>query len=39
MMSGYGVYNWPNGKRYEGEFQEDKKKGEGKLYMKEKLIY
>ena len=28
-MNGYGVYIWPDGKKYEGEFLNDKRNGEG----------
>jgi len=30
-MGGLGVYTWPDGKRYEGFYQEDKKTGLGKF--------
>jgi hypothetical protein len=28
-MSGFGVYQWPDGKRYEGFFSRDKRQGFG----------
>jgi hypothetical protein len=28
-MSGYGTFTWPDGRRYEGEYQNDKKHGFG----------
>jgi hypothetical protein len=28
-MHGYGVFTWPDGRRYEGEYVDDKKQGRG----------
>ena len=28
-MHGIGTYTWPNGKKYEGNFFEDKREGHG----------
>lgn len=28
-MDGYGVFSWSDGRRYEGEYREDKKEGYG----------
>ncbi len=30
-MNGYGVLRWPDGKVYEGQFENDLKHGQGKL--------
>ena len=29
MLHGYGVYTWPDGRKYEGEYQNDQKHGKG----------
>jgi hypothetical protein len=31
-MHGYGALRWPDGKRYEGEYVEDKKHGHGSFF-------
>ena len=31
-MEGRGVFTWPDGKRYEGEYKNDKKSGYGKFF-------
>ena len=28
-MDGYGVYKWPDGRKYEGQYIKDKKAGHG----------
>lgn len=28
-MDGYGIFNWPDGRSYEGEYSDDKKHGKG----------
>ena len=28
-MDGYGIYQWRDGRRYEGNYQKDKKHGHG----------
>lgn len=28
-MHGYGVFSWPDGRRYEGDYSDDKKQGRG----------
>ena len=38
-MDGYGVYIWPDGKKYEGEFKEDKKHGKGTYTYKDGRIF
>lgn len=39
LKSGHGIYNWPDGKYYKGEFFNDKKHGYGELYHNEALKY
>ena len=31
MRDGYGIQEWPNGSKYEGEWNENKSAGKGKL--------
>ena len=31
-MEGYGVFTWPDGRRYEGEYIDDKKEGRGTFF-------
>jgi hypothetical protein len=31
-MEGSGVFKWPDGRRYEGEYVDDKKEGNGIFY-------
>ena len=31
-MNGKGVFTWPDGRRYEGEYNGDKKEGYGKFF-------
>jgi hypothetical protein len=38
-MHGKGVLTWPNGKKYEGEFQNDQRHGIGKYYWKDGRIF
>jgi hypothetical protein len=32
LLDGYGTYSWPDGMRYEGYFEKDKKNGFGHLF-------
>lgn len=31
-MEGSGVFTWPDGRRYEGDYVDDKKEGQGSFY-------
>jgi len=31
-MDGHGVFEWPDGRKYEGEYSDDKKEGQGTFY-------
>ena len=31
-MEGTGVFVWPDGRKYEGEYRDDKKEGKGIFY-------
>ena len=31
-MEGYGVFEWPDGRKYEGEYIDDLKEGQGTFY-------
>jgi len=31
-MEGYGVFSWPDGRKYEGEYIDDLKEGQGTFY-------
>lgn len=31
-MEGEGVFKWPDGRKYEGEYVDDKKEGRGIFY-------
>lgn len=38
-MEGVGVYTWADGRRYEGEYQDDKKHGYGIYLWADKRQY
>lgn len=38
-MQGYGVFHWPDGKRYEGYYANDKKEGFGCYYWPDGRIF
>ena len=38
-MHGYGVFVWEDGRRYEGDYKEDKKHGRGAFYWSDGRIY
>lgn len=31
-MEGYGLFTWPDGRRYEGSYVDDKKAGQGNFF-------
>ena len=39
MMDGNGVYHWPDGRKYEGEYQMGHKQGYGTVYWKDGKKY
>ena len=38
-MHGKGVYKWPDGRKYEGEYHMDKKEGYGVYYWPDGRIH
>ena len=38
-MHGTGVMYWPNGRKYEGEFKDDMREGQGKLITEEGKVF
>ena len=38
-MSGYGVFDWPDGRKYEGDYLDDKKHGHGTFRWSDGRIY
>ena len=38
-MQGKGIFTWPDGRKYEGEFINDKKEGYGTFYWPDGKIY
>ena len=38
-MSGYGLFKWPDGRKYEGEYNKDKKEGYGIFYWPDGRIF
>lgn len=38
-MDGSGVYTWPDGRKYEGQYLKDKKHGEGKYTWEDGKFY
>ena len=38
-MDGYGVFKWPDGRQYEGEYKDDKKNGHGKFTWPDGRVY
>jgi hypothetical protein len=38
-MEGYGVFTWPDGRKYEGQYVNDKKEGYGVFNFKDGRIY
>jgi hypothetical protein len=38
-MHGYGIFIWPDGRKYEGYYSDDKKHGKGKFYYPDGKTY
>ena len=38
-MSGYGVFEWLDGKKFEGEYLDDKKHGNGRFRWSDGRMY
>jgi hypothetical protein len=38
-MEGRGVFEWPDGRKYEGEYRDDKKEGKGIFYWPDGRMY
>ena len=38
MKHGFGIYYWPNGKRFEGNWENGRQHGEGKYIFPEKYV-
>lgn len=38
-MDGKGILEWPDGKKYEGDFKDDKRHGTGEFRWKDGKIY
>ena len=38
-MDGYGEFIWPDGKKYKGNYIEDKKEGYGEFFWPDGRIY
>jgi len=38
-MEGKGLFTWPDGRKYEGEYKNDKKHGFGVFYWPDGRIY
>ena len=38
-MEGKGVFSWPDGRRFEGNYLNDKKEGYGEYYWKDGRIF
>jgi len=36
---GYGIYDWGNGYVYKGNFADDVRSGDGRLFLGEEIIY
>lgn len=39
MMQGFGVYEWKDGRKYEGQYLKNKKHGQGKYTYSDGSIY
>ena len=38
-MHGYGLFTWPDGKKYKGMYEEDNKSGYGEFYWPDGKVY
>ena len=38
-MDGKGILEWPDGKKYEGDFKDDKRHGTGEFLWKDRTEY
>ena len=38
-MHGQGVYSWPDGRKYDGEYENDQKNGKGSFYWPDGRMY
>lgn len=38
MYSGYGIYDWLNGSQFEGQFENGKMNGKGKLIVRDTMV-
>ena len=39
MMHGEGLYKWPDGRKYKGEYSKDQKDGYGRYYWPDGRIF
>ena len=39
MLDGKGIYYWPDGRRYDGDYENDKKHGFGAYYWPDGKAY
>jgi hypothetical protein len=39
MISGYGIFSWPDGNRYEGEYTNGMKDGKGTFFFSNGKIF
>lgn len=38
-MEGRGVFEWPDGRKYEGQYVDDKKEGQGNFFWPDGRVY
>jgi hypothetical protein len=38
-MNGFGIFDWPDGRKYEGEYLDDKKHGKGTFRWADNRTY
>ncbi len=39
QMNGYGIFKWPDGRKYQGDYKRDKKEGFGVFYWPDGRIF